>query len=61
MPDPRYDGLDLERIKAMLTPDDYAVFLGTVGAIEIPLAWTERGKPIYAPYPNATAGAPPAD
>lgn len=46
-PDPRYAGLDLDWIRGQLTPELFEIFMDTVGTIEMPLEWTEQGKPIY--------------
>ena len=37
--DPRYAGLPLDEIKQELTPEDYQVFLDTVGSVEVPLSF----------------------
>jgi len=50
--DPRYEGLDLIRLRRELSPEDYQVFMDTVGVIEMPLGWTERGKPVYFGLPD---------
>ena len=42
----RYGDLPLDEICRLLSSEDFTVFLETVGAIEIPLAWTKNGKQI---------------
>ena len=50
MIDPRYEGLDLKSIQQELSPDEFEIFLETVGSIEVPLDWTRRGKPTCSSY-----------
>ena len=43
----RYSDLPLDEIQRELDPDEFAVFMETVGAVELPLSWTLRGMPIH--------------
>ena len=42
----RYGDLPIEQIRRQLSAEDFAIFMETVGAIEIPLGWTTGGKRI---------------
>lgn len=40
----RYGGLDIADIQRKLAPEDFKVFLDTVGSLEVPLEWSLNGK-----------------
>jgi hypothetical protein len=42
----RYGNLDLDRIRRELSPEAFEIFMDTVGAVEMPRDWYDRGTPI---------------